>query len=204
VTYLHENWNRFYDPGSGRYLSPEPMLRDARFAQGRAGAGLITPAYAYADNNPITVTDPSGLYSANVPPGKTCDLDVSRGMQGRVKTSANRVTDECLRKCVIERLDKMVFQCGTAESEKRCKKSPTAVASATLGESCSNPAADAFWCNRAKGMNENCVVDALVHEAAHNCGWNHRQGKGVPGNEGHITTNCSDKPPGPSESSTGQ
>ena len=26
-TDLHENWNRFYDPQTGRYLSPEPMLQ---------------------------------------------------------------------------------------------------------------------------------------------------------------------------------
>ncbi|WP_158625701.1 RHS repeat protein [Corallococcus carmarthensis] len=50
-TDLFENWNRYYDPSVGRYLQPEPML-----AKGPAAL----PAYAYAVNNPIGVTDPTG------------------------------------------------------------------------------------------------------------------------------------------------
>ncbi len=115
-------------------------------------------------------------------------VDVSR-----VKTSARRITDDCLRACVLKRIDEMVFQCGTTPAaEMACKERPKAVASATLGESCENPAATAYWCNRASKLNESCVTGALVLEAAHNCGWNHGGGKGVPGNKGLLlTTDCS-------------
>ncbi|MHB8420258.1 MAG: RHS repeat-associated core domain-containing protein [Myxococcales bacterium] len=71
-TDLHENWNRFYDPNTGRYLEPEPML-----SRGTAlGTGLVRslpariypklPVYAYAQGNPISKSDDNGLY------GTTC------------------------------------------------------------------------------------------------------------------------------------
>ncbi len=58
---VFENWNRFYDPSVGRYLSPDPILLDPEAVVSAAAAGMSTPAYAYANNNPIVFTDPNGL-----------------------------------------------------------------------------------------------------------------------------------------------
>jgi len=51
-TGFFENWNRYYDPGIGRYLQPEPMS---------AVGSTKLPAYAYALNNSLWRTDRRGL-----------------------------------------------------------------------------------------------------------------------------------------------
>lgn len=56
----HLNWHRYYDPVTGRYLQPEPMLADPGWVVGRIGSGMSAPVYAYAGNNPIMFTDPDG------------------------------------------------------------------------------------------------------------------------------------------------
>lgn len=47
---MHYNWNRYYDPSSGRYLSPDPLGIESDIA-----------LYTYAQNNPLKFTDPTGL-----------------------------------------------------------------------------------------------------------------------------------------------
>jgi RHS repeat-associated protein len=49
-TGLHYNWNRYYDPKTGRYITADPI---GFFG----GIGL----YAYVLNNPVNLTDPEGL-----------------------------------------------------------------------------------------------------------------------------------------------
>ncbi|MDP3478235.1 MAG: RHS repeat-associated core domain-containing protein [Desulfoprunum sp.] len=49
-TGLHYNWNRFYDPETGRYVSADPI--------GLAGGMNL---YAYVQNDPINWIDPEGL-----------------------------------------------------------------------------------------------------------------------------------------------
>ena len=51
-TGLHYNWHRYYDPGTGRYLTPDPI----------GLAGGINP-FVYASNTPLNRIDPWGLKS---------------------------------------------------------------------------------------------------------------------------------------------
>jgi RHS repeat-associated protein len=53
-TGLHYNYHRYYDPSTGRYLTPDPI--------GLAGGINL---YAYAGLNPINAFDPFGLYESS-------------------------------------------------------------------------------------------------------------------------------------------
>lgn len=65
-TGLNYNGNRYYDPGIGRYLRPDPI-------------GLLggMNRYVYVQNNPVNLIDPTGLWAA-VLSGTLMGVDISR------------------------------------------------------------------------------------------------------------------------------
>ena len=66
---LYENWNRYYDPSIGRYLSPEPLLQEPTWVASELQEGHQVPAYSYARNNPVAYIDPDGLDPLRPPSG---------------------------------------------------------------------------------------------------------------------------------------
>ena len=60
-TELVQNWYRFYDQKTGRYLEPEPMWRSPAAGAMVASGRSTLPAYAYAAGNPVGKVDPDGL-----------------------------------------------------------------------------------------------------------------------------------------------
>jgi RHS repeat-associated protein len=65
-TDLFENWNRYYDASTGRYLQPEPLLQNPMYLRDMAAMGFQVPTYAYALNNPYLYADPNGLWVVGV------------------------------------------------------------------------------------------------------------------------------------------
>ncbi len=61
-TDLFENWNRYYEPATGRYLQPEPLTQSNRIAEATAREGKAVLPYAYGLNSPTQFTDPTGLF----------------------------------------------------------------------------------------------------------------------------------------------
>jgi len=48
---LHYNWNRYYDPKTGRYLTPDQI-----------GVEDGDSLFIYVANNPVNLTDPDGTF----------------------------------------------------------------------------------------------------------------------------------------------
>ena len=72
-TGLHYNWNRYYDPEIGRYVTSDPI---------GLGGGLNTFGYGY--QNPLYWTDPEGLSSAVLTGPKPIPLPAWAGPAGAV------------------------------------------------------------------------------------------------------------------------
>lgn len=67
---LHYNWNRYYNPATGRYISSDPMGLDE---------GLGT--YNYVEQNPLLHLDPHGLYKFR--------NDVPEDIRAKVRSAMN-------------------------------------------------------------------------------------------------------------------
>jgi RHS repeat-associated protein len=181
---LHENWNRFYGPQWGRYLSPEPKLADAVFSVASAGAGQALASYAYGQNNPVVNSDPNGLYTVD----GTCTTVPSRGLLrvtiGMIARSIargvgeNGSKDDCFARCVRENVEKMKIACNQnslaecGHVNRRADRDPNethALAYTAVRGLCDFDNPSMGWCERSN--DPSCIAASIVHEAAHSCGW---------------------------------
>lgn len=183
---VFENWNRYYEPLTGRYLQPEPMIQYPDFVISRAQEGRATPVYAYASNNPVSNYDPDGLYDPNG--CKNCG-----GGNNACRAEAQGIKDPKLKACVLAQCSssdtklkcdqKVKDQCAQKDKGKNGKKTGGSSAVGSLD----SPLKEIDWCEQP--VDSDCQNKALVHELAHSCGWQHGQDPGVPGNSGEIS-NC--------------
>ena len=85
-TDLFQNWHRFYDANTGRYLEPDPVWLYPEKLIPLAVKGKSVPVYSYADNNPIARDDPTGLLVPPAPMQRAFAADLrppQAGVRGR-------------------------------------------------------------------------------------------------------------------------
>jgi RHS repeat-associated protein len=165
------NWNRWYLPAVGRYLEPDPLAMDGEF-----NAKYTVDWYNYASGDPVEHTDPLGLFTND----NTC---LNLPNEADVIKAADAVTDVNLKQCILKQNEHAHLGCPDKPNPECCDSDPTVAACAGGQGSCK-----VTWCNRTK---QKCSADVLVHEFAHNCGWNHKGGKGVPHQSGITPGSCS-------------
>lgn len=106
------------------------------------------------------------------------------------QATAERIEDYCLRDCVIH-----LCRVGKPLCDKtvrlNCVVRTEAHAQGEVGgwvdpgpQSCEQPAEEFSWCERP--YSPHCQELSAVHELAHACGWHHKDGKGVPGDEDGV------------------
>ena len=85
VTGLQNNWNRWYDPKQGRFISQDPI----------GFAGGDENLYRYVGNGPTNATDPSGLETVLValPGGVVRRIEVPDGNIGEIDNELHKIAE---------------------------------------------------------------------------------------------------------------
>ena len=97
--------NRYYDPGIGRYLEPEPMeAKGPGLAVAGANSGAATSSYSYAYSNPVSKSDSDGEFG-----GLACLAFAAWSIKGDEASrppmgdSCSDKYDHCLFACELSR-----------------------------------------------------------------------------------------------------
>ncbi|OGQ81462.1 MAG: hypothetical protein A2289_26240 [Deltaproteobacteria bacterium RIFOXYA12_FULL_58_15] len=144
-TGLHYNGARYYDPNTGRYLTPEPMLTNPsaiRYAvQGYASGPL--PAYSYALSNPQVYADPNGYHPVAVAVGLGA---AAAALYNYLK--ASWIVDEAINDADSRYDDGTVEGAGRADAYRHCMAS--CEMAMNYGEGLAEMAGDGWesWYNR--------------------------------------------------------
>ena len=104
------------------------------------------------------------------------------------REEATKISDELLRMCMLRQCQDIEITC-SEWSRLECKEQ-TPPGGTLLAFTVMQyhgtlhsfyPVKETHWCEISSS--HECIVKAVVHEVAHSCGWDHRQGKSVPGDD---------------------
>jgi RHS repeat-associated protein len=179
---------RYYDPQIGRFLGEDPEGPEEE------GPNL----YSYVGSNSINNVDPTGRYTIDKSCKKrSCQLMGGGGPNNPGQppklenlelviqeqtddwcNNLNRISDGKLRSCIQKSCDKGKIKC-----KDKCDTDEGAWSRGKiffLGSRTANLCPN----NWPDYTPLSYVGDAVIHEWAHGCGWNHGGGGGVPMNSG--------------------
>ena len=91
--------------------------------------------------------------------------------------------------CILRQIENAHIDCGLATKIKCALrnggKEGRAIGGSAPQGTYSTPKEDVEWCD-LENKSKECQAKGLIHEMAHTCGWDHGQGGGVPGDNGHL------------------
>jgi len=183
----HYNIFRWYRPGWGRYTQDDPM-----FAPQRA------PRYfSYALNNPLSFTDPRGLFSVD-PFCKGCKNPLRASDKSNLyqhvieettafcQTKLSLIADVALRDCIKKSCQQGSVKCDVRESAYCADPATQAWTPMPLFDFIARifPRRTAYLCaNNVLNFNGD-AGGAVIHEWAHGCGYDPDKAlRGIPGSE---------------------
>jgi RHS repeat-associated protein len=175
---------RYYDTKAGRFISEDPM-----------GPNEGPNLYAYVSNNPVTNADPSGRFKIDQSckgrcqpfggggPNNPNKAPTNQSLEDVIQQQANfacsnlqGITNPKLRACIQKSCDKGTVKC-KGKGDKNCQD-----AGGYGGKFLIFTSRTANLCpdNWPPWTSPSYAGDAVIHEFAHGCGWNHGDGGGVP------------------------
>jgi hypothetical protein len=102
---------------------------------------------------------------------------------------AHKIDDELLMSCMRRQCRDITVTC-SEWSRQQCKALTESPGSTLLAFTVTHwrgtlhrfyPVDETHWCEQS--ASRGCIVKAVIHELAHSCGWDHRQGHNVPGDD---------------------
>ncbi len=178
---LYYNVHRWYEAGRGWYTSPDPLP---------ATRGAFS-AFGYALSQPTRFIDTLGLFQID----PSCDnlecvpqhfgyMNMLRQLrletQWQCETLAFLITDVTLLGCLQRKCDSGKIYCRGADDD------PANNCNFGRAGAFGPPGGEATLCpgNWTYGVPPGYLGETVIHEWAHNCGWRHGGGQGVPNDPG--------------------
>jgi RHS repeat-associated protein len=169
---------RWYRAGWGRYRQSDPAWSPWRIDD--------LNAFSYAGASPVVLYDPTGLMSIDKGKCQCLQQQYQKDslLESDLSILGTAITMSCLH------IEKVITDPGLA----KCMKKKCQTGKVTCDQKCKDvgmytyKASNTLYVcvNNWPDWQASSLEKGVTHELAHMCGWDHDQGKGVPGNAGAV------------------